>query len=142
MNIFRDWIDNSETVWCTLIKTSRSEPYTYYIQEWIPCPLPIPGKPIFKCPYPEGGHWEEIPVICYKTVNYPSDGLLPTYAQELKGVDESTGRRYTIDYANHMELRNMSQSKFPNGTPNDGTENKLRAIFSRGAPDWFRTETK
>ena len=64
----------------------------------------------------------------------------PIYAQELKGV--LPGNRYTIDYANHNEVLNMSNSKLPNGQPNDGTRNRLNEIFNRQSTDWFYTQTK
>jgi len=127
----RDWIDDSETIWCSLIKTSRLEPYTYSVVEWVPCPQINPKIP----PQPDCGEWKPVYYTGTQTVNYPSDGLIPTYAQELKGV--SGGDRYTIEYANHMELKNMSSSTLPNGNPNDGTRIKLTAIFNRSG--WFNT---
>ena len=143
----RDWLDESETIWCNLIKASRLE--SYIVGEWIeiPCTNPncackLQGPPgpgnhgpmIFWCEqhvYQEVTHWV--------TVNYGSDGLLPTYAQELKGVDIGSNNRYVINHANHMELLNMSYSKNASGYPNDGTRNTLNEIFSRQPPSWFHT---
>jgi len=124
----KDWFENSETIWSSLIKTSRVETYTYWIEEWAPCP-PKP-KPI-----PDCGEWVYVEMTGTKTVNYPSDGLLPTYAQELKGVSGSN--KYIINSANHLELKNMKYSKLPNGQQNDGTKNTLNAIFD--SYGWFNT---
>ena len=49
------------------------------------------------------------------------------------------GNRYVIDHANHAEVLDMSYSKKPNGTLNDGTRITLNAIFNRALPDWFNT---
>jgi hypothetical protein len=54
------------------------------------------------------------------TVNYPSDGLLPQYTQELKtSVDPNF--RYHIKGANYVEVRDMSNS-YLNGQLNDATK--------------------
>ena len=145
----RDWMDNSETIWCSLIKTSRTETYTYWGLRWVPC-TPGPGggvvgpNGIWQVPLedPNGsgcGEWVEMLLTGLRTVNYPSDGLIPTYAQELVGISVGSPNRYTIDYANHLELKNMSYSIKPNGQANDGTRNTLNAIFNRPQGDWFRT---
>jgi hypothetical protein len=42
------------------------------------------------------------------TVNYPSDGLLPQYTQELQGIPP--GNRYKIEGANHKEVFDISNS--------------------------------
>lgn len=70
-------------------------------------------------------------------VNYPSDGFLPIYSQELQGVSAYSGNRYYIEGANHVEVRDMSNSKL-NGVPNDGTRNKFNMIFDR-TNDFFNT---
>jgi len=127
----QDWIDDSENIWCTLIKTSRQEIYTYWAEVWEPCP-PNP-KPI-----PDCGEWVWKQLTGVRTVTYKNDGLLPVYAQELKGVTGSN--RYVIDHANHFEIRNMRYSK-KNGTLNDGTKNVLNDIFNR-QNDWFTTPRK
>lgn len=89
---------------------------------------------------PDCGEWVYKQGIHLVAVNYPSDGLLPTYTQELIEIPVDSPNRYSIDYANHLELRDMSNSKLPNGQPNDGTRNTLNAIFNR--PDWFNTPTR
>ena len=105
---------NSETIWSSLTWV------------WNPCPPPINdpiGGPVDLIP-PDDPYacdaWIYIQVLLYLTVNHPSDGLLPTYAQELVGIPIGSPNRYTIDYANHIELRNMSNSKFPNGSQMTG----------------------
>ena len=57
-------------------------------------------------------------------INYPSDGLLPSYTQQLKGIPH--GNVYRVDFANHLEVRNMS--KCPQG---DGTYNTFTLILNR-----------
>ena len=137
-----------------MINSSRVESNTY--EEWgwveVPCGGPLPkGNQPPDIPYDPDNPYN--PSKCYEyrfirmktdsyTVKYPSDGLLPTYAQELKGVDANSGNRYVIDHANHMELKNMSYSKNKNGQPNDGTKNRLNEIFDRPQGDWFRTDKK
>jgi hypothetical protein len=145
----RDWFDNSETIWNTLIKTSRVETatYTVTITRIVPC---NPREPLgLAPPDAENPGYDLISDVCHEiitethtrqvTVNYPSDGLIPTYAQELKGV--APANRYTIDYANHLELKDMSISTTPNGQPNDGTKNTLNTIFdsSQSSNSWFYT---
>ncbi|MDR0295681.1 MAG: alpha/beta hydrolase [Prevotellaceae bacterium] len=137
----RDWLDQSETIWCSLIKSSKTYYSTVIWEEWVPCAsggvFPAiryphqPAQPLL-CDY-----WISHETICGITVNYKSDGLLPTYAQELK--DCPAGNRYVIDHANHMEVLNMSYSR-KNGVLNDGTYKTFEAIFNRG--DWFNTEKK
>lgn len=63
-------------------------------------------------------------------VNYPSDGFLPIYSKELQGVTASSGNRYYIEGANHVEVRNMSNSLL-NGAPNDGTQDRFNKIFDK-----------
>ena len=152
----RDWLDNSETIWCSLIKSSRVESYQVPTGYWkeVPCgPFPPPrgDKPP---DYPYDPDNPFIPGKCYEwvntgyttqytTVTYKNDGLLPTYCQELKGVDSNSGNRYVIDHANHMELKNMTYSKKPNGQVNDGTKNTLNAIFDRPQnTSWWHTPRK
>ena len=136
----RDWIDDSESIWCSLIKTKQTTSYTYTVLEWFPCKPPIRSpmsiNPL-NIPMP-CDIWVETTYTYYVTTNYPSDGLLPTYAQELNVNPVGSPNRYTINYANHMEVRDMEHSKLPNGQPNDGTKNTLNAIFNRA--DWFNTE--
>jgi len=142
----RDWIDQSETIWCSLIKTSRLELKYGYYWHWIPCnnsnvncqsiheliSAPLPPEQHYIC-----DEWIQIPYTYWATVNYKSDGLLPTYTQELKGVP--SGNRYVVDHANHMEVLNMKNSR-KNGVLNDGTRNTLNAIFNRNQNnDWFYT---
>ncbi len=81
------------------------------------------------------GKWEWKQQTRYVSVNYPSDGLLPQYTQELQGIPE--GNRYKVEGANHLEVRDMSNSKL-NGQPNDGTYQRFDEIFGRD--DWFKIE--
>jgi len=152
----RDWLDNSETIWCSLIKSSISEPRLVATGYWkeVPCgPFPPPrgDKPP---DYPYDPDNPFIPGKCYEwvhtgyqtvyvTVNYKNDGLLPTYCQELKGVEAPSNNRYVIDHANHMEVKNMTYSKNKNGQVNDGTRNTLNTIFDgKDQYDWFKTPRK
>jgi len=138
----RDWLDQSETIWCNLIKTTKTVTTTQWQWVWLSCTKP--NCPCKKMPIEdEFGNplytlcrekvWMEVTTTV--TTTYKNDGLLPTYAQELKGVSGSN--RYVIDHANHMELKNMSFSKKPNGQANDGTKIKLNEIFDRSG--WFFT---
>jgi hypothetical protein len=66
-------------------------------------------------------------------VNYPSDGLLPEYSQKLQGLP--SGNYYSIDGANHLEVRDMSNS--PQG---DLTKIEFNKIWDR--TDIFHTEKR
>lgn len=127
----RNWIDDSENIWSSLIKTTRREPLTYWGYVWVPCPYP-PLYPIGKtgAPDPNCGEWKWKQVTRYISVNYPSDGLLPQYTQELQGIPFRN--KYKVNGANHLEVRNMSA-----GTT-DETKDQFVLIFNRN--DWFRTE--
>jgi hypothetical protein len=66
-------------------------------------------------------------------VSYPSDGLIPKYSQVINGL--STDNVYEVKNANHIEVRNMSQS--PGG---DNTKAKFDEIFrDRNPGDFFLT---
>lgn len=67
----------------------------------------------------------------YISVNYPSDGLLPQYTQELQGIP--FGNRYKVNGANHLEVRNMTAD----GNGVDETKDQFDLIFGR--EDWFGT---
>ena len=145
----RDWMDQSETIWKSLIKATQS--VTTYEWKWVAKKKDC-GKPYLPPKLPHQGdedpllppkgtlcwewEWKLVPVTV--TTHHKSDGLLPVYVQELKGASGSN--RYVIDHANHMELKNMSYSKKPNGQAYDGTRNTLNAIFNRS--DWFKTDKK
>ena len=146
----RDWIDDSETVWSSLIQTSRVEQETYWVATWIPCDMVDPMSfrlnptPNLDCgPYGGGGdvygygYWEWQERTRWITVNYPSDGLLPKYTQELQDIP--SGNKYQITGANHMELLDMSNSTL-NGVPNDATYEVFEQIFDRQLGDFFRTD--
>ncbi len=122
----RDWIDNSENVWSSLIKTTRREQQTYSVlvtvfgYEW-------DGD---NTTGSLGLHWESR--TRWVSVNYPSDGLLPQYTQELQGIPQEN--RYQINGANHIQVRNMTTD----GNNIDETAIELRKIFNRS--DWFHTD--
>jgi hypothetical protein len=69
----------------------------------------------------------------YISVNYPSDGLLPQYTQELQGIPAKN--KYKVNGANHIEVRNMTKD----GNGVDETAVEFRRIFNRPFPDFFRT---
>jgi hypothetical protein len=71
------------------------------------------------------------------TVNYPTDGLLPQYVQEFQSSPDPNFK-YHIKGANHIEVRNMSNSTL-NGQPNDATKRRLNEIFDRISTDFFYT---
>ena len=121
----RNWIDDSENIWSSLIKTTKLEPQTYWSYEFIPCPYWVPN------PGPNCGYrgWKQR--TRYVSVNYPSDGLLPQYTQELQDIP--VGNRYKVNGANHLEVRNMTTD----GNGVDETYEEFIKIFNR--PDWFST---
>jgi pimeloyl-ACP methyl ester carboxylesterase len=133
----RDWIDDSEDVWCSLIETSRIESQTYWIEVWVPCdqyPIPLKSSNSTNIIDPNCGSWVWVQRTRMVSVNYPSDGFLPQYTQELQGI--VPGNRYNILGANHLELLDMSNSKV-NGVLVDGTKDKLNEIYNRS--DFFQT---
>lgn len=126
----RDWIDNSETGWCSLIKTSVQEQQTYWVEEWVPCEYPPHERNID----PDCGEWVWVEHTHMVTVNYPSDGLLPKYTQIMKN-NPTYNNVYHVSGANHIEVRNMSV----NGTGTDETYNEFYKIF-HNRTDWFETD--
>lgn len=142
----RDWIDDSETIWSSLIKTTRTEPQTYWEEVWVPCPYPPKYQEIpaanpegiaSKSVDPDCGEWVWQELTRYVTVNYPSDGFLPQYTQIM--LDNPTpDNTYHIVGANHVEVRNMSNSTL-NGQPNDATRARFNEIFNRPEDDFFYT---
>lgn len=128
----RNWLDDSENIWSGLIKTTRVEKQYYWSKSWQPCDIfdPLshenhsPGiRPLrigIDC-----GSWKYVKRHRYVSVNYPSDGLLPQYTQELKGLP--SGNVIEIDGANHLEVLTH---------PKTGTE--LRKIFDDEG-SWFET---
>lgn len=132
----RNWIDDSENIWSSLIKTTRREPQTYWTATWVNCEYPpiMPHKASLGGPIvnqEDCGEWKWIQRTRYISVNYPSDGLLPQYTQELQGIP--VGNRYKVNGANHLEVRNMTTD----GNGVDETAVEFRRIFNRR--DWFRT---
>jgi len=131
----RNWIDDSENIWSSLIKTTRSEPQTYWVNTWIPCPYPpgIEQRTANRPPDEDCGEWKWVQRTRYISVNYPSDGLLPQYTQELQGIP--FGNRYKVEGANHIEVRNMTTD----GNVVDETYEEFIKIFNRIPGDFFRT---
>lgn len=131
-----DWFDSSESIWCSLIKTSRIEyrtvNYCYYtcMGEW---PETMVKSTQNNC---MDYQWICQTYLATFIVNYPSDGLLPDYTQKLRGIPQ--GNIYLVNHANHIEVRNMSNS--PGG---DGTKARFNNIFSdRPDGDFFLTPTR
>ncbi len=139
----RDWFDDSEDIWCSLIKTTRKEAHYYWVEVWVPCEYP-PASPPLKGDSlktdPDCGEWVWKEYVYYVTVVDPSDGILPKYTQVMKNNSTPNGT-YRILGANHMEVLDMSNSTL-NGMPNDGTRQRLNEIFSRPTYDWFYTPKK
>lgn len=138
----RDWIDDSEGIYSSLIKTTRTELETYYLSQWVSCDYPpqqlrpVETKnsgTILKGDRSDCDYWEYIPHTRYVSVNYPSDGLLPLYSQKLDGIP--SGNKYHIIGANHLEVGDMSSS-----SQGDLTRAQFNLIFNRN--DFFGTQTR
>ncbi len=134
-----DWLNDSETIWNGLTKSSRLELETYWVWTWIPCET-IPGKQLLiddvgrdrdeSC-----GEWGFVERTRQVMVHYPSDGFIPSYSQDIASLPASN--RYFIQGANHIEVLNMSRSR-QNGQPNDATRARLNEVF-RDRGDIFQT---
>lgn len=124
----RDWIDDSETIWNGLTKSSRMEVQTYFVHVWRPCHDPFP--PIMQ--RISSSQTQECDVWVWETrtrnvmVHHQSDGFIPSYSQDIASLPASN--RYFINGANHIELLNMSNSSL-NGAPNDATRGRFTEIF-------------
>ena len=137
-----DWLNDSETIWNGLIKSSRMEPEKYWVWTWIPCET-IPGKQLLiddigrdrdqSC-----GEWGFVERTRQVMVHYPSDGFIPSYSQDIASLPASN--RYFIQGANHIEVLNMSNSKL-NGQSNDATKREFDNIF-RVRTDIFQIPRK
>ena len=79
------------------------------------------------------GEWKWVQHTRTISVNYPSDGLLPQYTQELQGI--LPGNRYKVEGANHIEVRNMTTD----GNVVDETYEEFIKNFNRIPGDFFRT---
>lgn len=127
----RDWFDDSENIWYGLIKSTVMQLETYWSYELICEPDP---NGYYECLY---YYWDWVPRTRYVSVNTPNDGLLPKHTQVLNNIP--AGNIYRVYGANHLEIRNMSQSTL-NGQPNDAMGNTFRQILNRG--DWFNTPVR
>ncbi|MFN3802836.1 hypothetical protein [Belliella pelovolcani] len=128
----RDWFDNSETIWNGLTRTGRLEEQTYFQQVWIPCESSqgrlLEFEPIYSS-YDRDvacGEWDFVLRTRNVMVNYPSDGFIPSYSQDMPSLPASN--RYYINGANHIEVLNMSNSRL-NGSPNDATKAEFDNVF-------------
>ena len=119
----RNWIDDSENIWSSLIKTTRREKQTYWALTTVFGGVWTGDNTIGSL----GLSWKQH--TRYISVNYPSDGLLPQYTQELQGIP--FGNRYKVEGANHLEVRNMTTD----GNGVDETKDVFDDIFDR--TDWF-----
>ena len=133
----RDWIDDSETMWNSLIGSTQIQYHTYQVSHWVeePCPPGFGDPNIIQPPVldptmpPDGagcGYWIHSWITRPVAINFPSDGLLPTHTQELIGV--SGGDRYSVN-ANHLSVLTHNE-----------TGNRLNQIFDRS--DWFETRRR
>ncbi len=131
----RNWIDDSENIWNALIKTTKIEQhqvwdlvYDYYT-DYNDCQS---GYYYYDPTWAgDCGNWRWEYVTEYVSVNYPSDGLLPQYTQELQGIPDDN--KYKVEGANHLEVLNMS-----NSSQGDKTYIVLKNIFLNRS-DWFHT---
>jgi pimeloyl-ACP methyl ester carboxylesterase len=126
----RDWFKNSEAIWSTLIKSTRNELVTYNYCDYLGVGSWADNSVYLPPSNPEDEQWSCYTITTLVTVNYPSDGLIPKYTQVINGL--STGNVYEVKNANHIEVRNMSQS--PGG---DNTRAKFNEVWVR--EDWFKT---
>lgn len=129
----RNWIDDSENIWSALIKTTRREQHQFWEEVFIPDPDYDECITYLDEEYPwpyDCGTFEYQWVTHWVSVNYPSDGFLPQYTQELQGIP--LDNRYKVEGANHLEVLDMSAS-----SQGDVTKQRLDEIFNR--PDWFHT---
>jgi pimeloyl-ACP methyl ester carboxylesterase len=132
----RDWIDDSETIWNGLTKSSRMETQTYGVHVWRPCQDPFP--PIMQ--RISSSQNQECDVWVWETrtrnvmVHHPSDGFIPSYSQDIASLPASN--RYFINGANHIELLNMSNSSL-NGVPNDATKVEFDNVFQLRSDIFF-----
>ena len=123
----RNWIDDSENIWSSLIKTTRREKQTYWALTSVFGGVWTGDNTIGSL----GLSWKQH--TRFISVNYPSDGLLPQYTQELQDIP--IGNRYKVQGANHTEVRNMTTD----GNRVDETKVVFDDIFDRPFPDFFRT---
>jgi triacylglycerol esterase/lipase EstA (alpha/beta hydrolase family) len=121
----RNWIDDSENIWSSLIKTTRREKQTYWALTSVFGGVWTGDNTIGSL----GLSWKQH--TRFISVNYPSDGLLPQYTQELQDIP--IGNRYKVQGANHTEVRNMTTD----GNGVDETKDVFDDIFDR--EDWFGT---
>lgn len=136
----RDWIDNSETIWNGLTKSSRMETQSYSLHVWRPCqdPFPTPMQRMNSSQNQECDVWVWETRTRNVMVHYPSDGFIPRYSQDIVSLPASN--RYIINGANHIELLNMSNSTL-NGAQNDATKRELNRIFGN-RDDIFRVNPR
>ena len=77
--------------------------------------------------------WVSVTTSQSVVVNYPSDGLLPEYSQKLGGLPH--GNYYSIEGANHLEVRDMS-----NSSEGDVSRTRFNQIWDRD--DIFGTDKR
>ncbi|MBK9291889.1 MAG: hypothetical protein IPM52_09720 [Bacteroidetes bacterium] len=129
----RDWFDDSENIWCGLIKSTETQLVTYWSYELICEPDP---SGYYECLY---YYWDWVPRTRFVSVNTPNDGLLPKHTQVLNNIPAEN--IYRVYGANHLEIRNMSQCTL-NGQPNDAMRQRFNEIFNRQPSDWFQTPVR
>lgn len=124
----KDWIDDSETIWNGLTKSSRIETQRYWVYVWRPChdPFSRPQQRVASLNSGECDTWVWEERTRNLMVHHPSDGFIPSYSQDIASLPASN--RYFINGANHIELLNMSNSSL-NGVPNDATRGRFTEIF-------------
>ena len=135
----RDWIDNSETIWNSLIKSYRRVLSTYWVEVWVPCNNTYPPMKSSSDYYedkktidPDCGEWVWVQRTRLIVINDPGDGLLPKYTEIMKN-NPTPNSVYCVNGANHLEVRDMTHD----GNNIDETAVEFRKIFNR--TDWFKT---
>jgi pimeloyl-ACP methyl ester carboxylesterase len=132
------WLDNSEAIWTTLIKSYKVETFST-THTVLLCDLPF-------AEFDDGynfGHGDDGGSNC-KWITYtlthsyivmlPSDGLVSVEAQKINGLP--SGNYYEILNANHFSVKNMSY-KAQGG---DNTYKEFDKIWKR--EDWFKTNSR
>ncbi len=132
----RDWFDDSENIWNSLIKTTRREQREVQVLVFVPdddyddCMSYYENE---QYPWPgDCGEWVYQTVTRWVNINYPSDGLIPKYSQIMQN-NPTQNNEYEVPGANHLGILNMQASN--NG--DDIMKSKFDDIFDRN--DWFGT---
>ncbi len=131
-----NWLQGSESLWCSLIDSYTLEEQTYHLPIYICEKVREYGSGIdggqfycdenlesFNC------YWVDLHITKDVLVRQPSDGLLSKEAQIIEGLAENY--IYEVSNANHKSVKNMSFK----GPGQDETKKTFNNIFNRNG--WF-----